>query len=127
MKLDIDIDEQKKRLLAEASQYQTAIRNQFENSVEKIEKKGTRVLVIGGVIISVYLVLQLGATLFVKKKKEKIEYVPVQNSQAPTTKSSEGNFGIIKMIKESIASFLIEIAKQKLREAIEQYQKEHNK
>jgi hypothetical protein len=118
MKTKPSIADRKAKLSLTTEKYKKAIENQVDDLKANAGKIGKNALIIGGTLVISYALVKL----LVGRNKtpkapgpEENRYLPV----APVKRES----GIVSLIKQQIALFLIAIAKEKIIQAIEQLRK----
>ncbi len=113
------IKEHKQLLLDKASLYKKKIRENVNDLYDDVENRGKKVLIIGGVLVVAYGILDL----ILKSRTPQIEEYEVDGEekiQQPlvSTKPKQDSY-IIRSIKEQIAAFIMALAKQALNEVLE--------
>ncbi|MBT28845.1 MAG: hypothetical protein CMO01_04210 [Thalassobius sp.] len=118
----IDITDRKQVLLDQAKVYQKHIRDNVNDIYGNVESKGKKVLVIGGVLVAAYSILDLIIRFRRTSHSEPerhIEYRDRDIEHPPVDTRPKKESFIIKSIKEYIATFLLALARQTLTEVIE--------
>ncbi len=118
MEVKKSFSDRKASLKQVTEKYKNAIENQVGDLKENAGKIGRNAMVIGGVLVVGYLVARLIAGSEKKQVKIDENYHP-NMPVAPVRRE----FGLVSLIKQQIALFLVAIAKEKLLEAIEQIRK----
>ncbi|UZR92906.1 hypothetical protein [Chondrinema litorale] len=117
----IDTSDRKQVLLDQAKVYQKHIRDNVNDIYDNVESKGKKVLVIGGVLVAAYsildLIIRFRKTHYHPEPERHIEYRDAEHPPVDTRPKKESF--IIKSIKEYIATFLLALARQTLTEVIE--------
>jgi len=113
------IKEHKQLLLDKASLYKKKIRENVNDLYDDVENRGKKVLIIGGVLVVAYGILDL----ILKSRTpqiEEYEEAGEEKIQQPlvSTKPKQDSY-IIRSIKEQIAAFIMALAKQALNEVLE--------
>ena len=113
------IKEHKQLLLDKASLYKKKIRENVNDLYDDLENRGKKVLIIGGVLVVAYGILDL----ILKSRTPQIEEYEVDGEekiQQPlvSTKPKQDSY-IIRSIKEQIAALIMALAKQALKEVLE--------
>ena len=113
------IKEHKQLLLDKASLYKKKIRENVNDLYDDVENRGKKVLIIGGVLVVAYGILDL----ILKSRTPQIEEYEVDGEekiQQPlvSTKPKQDSY-IIRSIKEQIAALIMALAKQALKEVLE--------
>jgi len=117
-----NIKERKQILLDAAELYKKKIRQNVNDLYGDVENRGKKVLIIGGVLIVTYGILDL----ILKSRKNKtveIEYEDREIQNPPVSKRPKKESFIIRSIKEQIAAFIMALAKQTLNEVLENLRK----
>ncbi|GAB4326745.1 MAG: hypothetical protein OHK0038_00110 [Flammeovirgaceae bacterium] len=120
---------EREALLAEAKRYQVEIIRQVEDTTEKVREDSKKLIFIVGGMIIAFGVVQIMVGIFSpsRKTKEIIQLPPVSIAETPPQKQfvpKTEDSPIVKLIKKSIAEFLLSLAKKTLQEALEKYRKE---
>ena len=103
-------------------QYQEALEDQLSGLKKDAESWMKGAAMIGGMIFVGYSIYKLFM------EKEETEEVPVQENEAvltPVPVQDKSESSVVRMIKESIALFLIGIAKQKIQEFLQNLESGH--
>ena len=117
----IDTSDKKQVLLDQAKLYQKHIRENVNEIYGNVESKGKKVLIIGGVLVAAYGVLDI----FIRFRNKRVEVPQYQNQDKtniehpPVDSSPKKESFIVKSIKQYIATFLLALARQTITEVIE--------
>lgn len=118
------LKDRKQVLLDKASLYKKQIRENVNELYDDVENRGKKVLIIGGVLIIAYGILDL---ILKSRQNNAIEedYIDddreIQNPPV-STRPKQDSF-IVRSIKEQIAAFIMALAKQTLNEILENLKK----
>jgi hypothetical protein len=127
-RIAFDYDDEKAKLVKKSASLENDIEENIQKIKEYVEENGKNALIIGGSLLATYLVLRL-----LTSSEEKTVQVPPQNYQPSPAQpvvhvvKNEEDSAIVKQIKSSIALFLVSIAKKKLQDFIESFEKEKTK
>lgn len=111
---------EKDRLKQASMEFRDAIKQQISGSFQEVESKGKQYLMVTGGIIAVYAVLHLFFSTQGPKSIDVKSASKDGDGEEHIVVVENKDYGILRMIKESIASFLISIAKQKLMEILQE-------
>jgi len=103
----------KKEVLHKTSdQYKNAIKSDLDGLKKNAREWGKNALIIGGTLLAVYSLVNI----FFDSEDEKVES-PAKDHKLPANTNHESI--IVRMIKEQLAAFLLNLAKKKLIEFLD--------
>jgi hypothetical protein len=114
-----EVIQQRAALLAEANARKEELKSDIHHTISHVEQKGKNLLVITGVLLGTYFVLEL----FIRPKREVRQIVTKNVDNGPeqiVTTTPQPDSYIMKMIKEQIAHFILNMLTQTLNELISQ-------
>jgi len=127
-RIAFDYDNEKAKLLKKSASLENDIEENLQKIKEYVEENGKNALIIGGSLLATYLVLR-----FLTSKDENTvqatqhNYNPTPPQSVVQVVKNEEDSAIVKQIKSSIALFLVSIAKKKLQDFLESFEKEKTK
>jgi len=127
-RIAFDYDNEKAKLLKKSASLENDIEENLQKIKEYVEENGKNALIIGGSLLATYLVLR-----FLTSKDENTvqathhNYNPTPPQSVVQVVKNEEDSAIVKQIKSSIALFLVSIAKKKLQDFLDSFEKEKTK
>ena len=121
-RIPFDFDSEKAALVKKTNALENNLTIELENVKEYLQDYGKNIVVIGGSLLATYLLLRLITRSEEKNNKiQSLNYPSIQHSQpvVHVVKESKDNL-LVKQIKNSIALFLMSIAKKKLTQFLDQ-------